>query len=240
LIQGNFGKKGNFELVVREGNKLRHYWRNNDASGLPWNKGVLFSDHITYDPSFIQGNFGKKGNFELLTIRGKCLTHFWRDNQASGFPWHENLCHPVVPLGTPPSASVKEKFLKWFPNLRNFHITAPASVNYNCIAWSVGITNQWIWPGNTVAVFDKFYKSHGWKPSANGRREYQKRKVALWADTSGCTHGSRETYDCDWHESKCGSAERIMHDKFQMQGGFYGKIIKYYEKYDPNANLDLS
>ena len=240
LIQSNFGGKGNFELVVKEGNKLRHYWRNNDASGFPWHKTVLFSDHITYQPSFIQGNFGSQGNFELLTIRGECLTHFWRNNQVSGFPWHENLCHPVVPLGAPPTASEKTKFLGWFPNLHNFHITAPATYNYNCISWSVGVTNQWLWPGNTVTAFDAFYASYGWVPSTSGEREYQKRKVALWADASGCTHGSRETYNCDWHESKCGPAERIMHDKFQMQDGVYGKIIKYYEKYDPNANLDLS
>ncbi len=53
-------------------------------------------------------------------------------------------------------------------------------------------------------------------------------------------HMALATYDCDWHESKCGMFERIMHDKFQMQGGKYGNIIKYYEKYDPNANLDLA
>ena len=46
LIQGNFGNKGNFEVLVREGVKLRHYWRNNDAAGLPWNKGVLFGDGV--------------------------------------------------------------------------------------------------------------------------------------------------------------------------------------------------
>jgi hypothetical protein len=30
-----------------------------------------------------------------------------------------------------------------------------------------------------------------------------------------------------------------MHDDFQMEGGDYGRIVKYYEKYDPSANLDL-
>ena len=241
MIQGKFGDRGNFELAVREGNKLRHYWRANDASGLPWHKGVLFGDHITYQPSFIQGNFGDRGNFELLTKRGNCLVHFWRNNDASGLPWSGEIqTHAVVPCGTPPTAAEKAKFLGWFPNLRNWHITAPSTGGYNCIAWSVGVTNQWLWPGNTVTIFDTFYASYGWTPSANGRREYRKRKVALWADASGCTHGSPETHDCDWHESKCGSAERIMHDKFQMQGGSYGNIIKYYEKHDPNANLHLA
>ena len=79
--------------------------------------------------------------------------------------------------------------------------------------------------------------------SSSGAREYKKRKVALWAmnsDPNDCQHGSRETVDCDWHESKCGGLERIVHDKRQMEGGDYGVIIKYYEKADPNANLDLA
>ncbi|MCJ7516326.1 MAG: hypothetical protein MUO89_10290 [Dehalococcoidia bacterium] len=241
MIRSNFGTKGNFEVVVREGNRLRHYWRNNDASGFPWNQGPLFSDHITEQPCLIQSNFGTKGNFELITKRGNCLVHFWRNNDASGYPWSDEIqMHAVVPLGSPPSSEQKTRFLGAFPNLRNWNITAPSSGAYNCIAWSVGITNQWLWPGNTVAAFDAFYAYYGWTPSANGKREYGKRKVALWAIASSCTHGSRETYNCDWPESKCGSWERIMHDKFQMQGGYYGNIIKYYEKSAPNANTDLA
>ena len=227
--------------MVREGDRLRHYWRHNDVPGLPWKKGVLFGDKFSSTPALIQSSFGNIGNFELLIMRGNCLTHFWRNNDVSGFPWSEEIqTHAVVPLGEPPTSEQRTRFLGWFPNLRNFHITGPSTWTYNCIAWSVGITDEWIWPGNTVAVFDAFYASHGWTPSTNGKREYQKRKVALWADNSGCQHGSRETYDCDWHESKCGSAERIMHDKFQMEGGGYGNIIKYYEKHDANSNLDLA
>lgn len=240
LIQGNFGRHGNFELVVRERGKLRHYWRNNDKSDLPWMRGPSFSDHITGTPSLIQGNFGRKGNFELLTQRGDCLVHYWRNNRSSPYPWRgEQFLHAVVPEGAPPSASKKSQFLGYFPNLRNWSIVAPATTAYNCISWSVGVTDEWLWPGNTVAAFDQFYASYGWTPSANGDREYKKRKVALWADDTGCTHGSRVTYDCEWNESKCGSLDRIMHDKFQMEGGSYGKIIKYYEKSDPSANLDL-
>jgi hypothetical protein len=241
LIQSTFGNIGNFEVVVREGNRLRHYWRDNDSPSHPWHTNPLFSDQIINKPSLIQSSFGNHGNFEILTKRGNCLVHFWRSNDAAGFPWSEEIqTHAVVPLGSPPTPAQKSKFLGWFPNLRNFTITAPATGIYNCISWSVGISSEWLWPGDTVAAFDAFYTSYGWTSSASGKREYQKRKVALWADTSGCTHGSRETYDCDWHESKCGPAERIMHDKFQMQDGGYGNIIKYYEKYDPNANLDLA
>ena len=241
MIQSTFGNMGNFELFVREGEGLRHYWRNNDAPGRPWNKGVVFCDLITSGPFFIQSHFGNPGNFELIAKRGNCLVHFWRNNNLPGLPWsEERQTHAVVPLGETPSAAKREQFLGYFPYLRNWHITAPATTSYNCISWSVGITNEWLWPGSSVSAFDTFYASYGWSPSSNGNREYQKRKIALWAVNSSCTHGSRETHDCNWHESKCGSLDRIMHDRFQMQNGTYGKIIKYYEKYDANANLDLA
>jgi hypothetical protein len=241
LIQSNFGYNGNFEVVYEENGRLRHYWRDNTAGSLPWRRGVRFSDHITHPPSLIQGNFGLKGNFELFTKRGKCWVHFWRNNSKNGYPWSDEvLVHAVTPIGTTPTASQKQAFLDAFPSLRVFKITAPWSYVYNCISWTVGVTNDWLWPGSTVAAFDQFYGSYGWSTSSNGNREYKKRKIALWAQNSSCTHGSLQYTGCDWHESKCGSMERIIHDKFQMQGGSYGKVIKYYEKSDPNANLDLA
>jgi len=241
FIQGNFGKRGNFELLCVEKGRLRHYWRNNDASGYPWIRGPVFSDHITYTPSLIQGNFGAKDNFEVFTKRGKCWVHFWRYNDRSTYPWSDEIqVHAVRPIGTKPTVSEFNSFTGYFPNLRNFNITAPYSRTYNCISWTVGVTNAWLWPGSSVANFDAFYAGYGWSPSSNGNREYRRRKIALWAIGSACQHGSLEYIACDWHESKCGSLERIIHDKRQMEGGSYGEIIKYYEKYDTNANLDLA
>lgn len=146
------------------------------------------------------------------------------------------------PQGTPPTASQKTTIEGYFPNLQTWSVTGPSTGAYNCIAWSVGITNQWLWPGSTVADFDLFYASHGWSVSANGNREYSKRKVALYAnnsDPNDCTHGSRETHNCRWDESKLGSLERIMHIRTELEGGYYGDVIRYYEKQDTNANLDL-
>jgi hypothetical protein len=35
-----------------------------------------------------------------------------------------------------------------FPGLRGmgYQVTSPATRNYNCIAWAVGVTTQWWWP----------------------------------------------------------------------------------------------
>jgi len=169
--------------------------------------------------------------------------------------WLRKIIHLIVcvfgpkpPKGDPPTTKQKTRFQNWFPNLKTWSVTGPAtggywvSGSYNCIAWSVGVTDDWLWPGNTVQDFDAFYASYGWTISDSCERKYKKRKVALYAynsDPNDCTHGSRETHDCSWHESKCGGAERIMHIKSELEGGDYGSIIRCYEKQDSKANLDL-
>lgn len=149
---------------------------------------------------------------------------------------------PKPPRGDPPTASQKVTFEALWPNLKTWSVTGPATGQYNCIAWSVGITDEWLWPGDTVQAFDEFYARHGWTVSSSCEREHKKRKVALYAmnsDPNDCKHGSRETHDCGWHESKCGSLKRIMHIRAEMEGGVYGDIIRCYEKQADNANLDL-
>jgi hypothetical protein len=40
-------------------------------------------------PSLIQSRYGGRGNFELVVGRAEGgLGHYWRDNDAPGFPWH--------------------------------------------------------------------------------------------------------------------------------------------------------
>ena len=149
---------------------------------------------------------------------------------------------PKPPRGSAPGASLSAVFQGYWPRLRTWSVTGPRTGQYNCISWSVGVTDQWLWPGGTTADFDAFYASYGWTVSSSCNREYKKRKVALYAmnsDPQDCTHGSRETHDCGWHESKCGGLEKIMHIRTEMEGGVYGDVIKCYEKRDKTANLDL-
>jgi len=157
---------------------------------------------------------------------------------------HVIFCYlgPKPPRGSTPTSTQKSTIEGYFPRLKTWSVTGAMTGSYNCIAWSVGIMDQWLWPGSTVADFDAFYASYGWSVSANGNREYKKRKVALYADNSNpndCTHGSREIHDCGWDESKLGSLERIMHIRTELEGGSYGNIIRYYEKPDNAANLDI-
>jgi hypothetical protein len=169
FIQSTSGKQGNFEIIVPEGGSLVHYWRDNDASGVPWHQGDYLvkepppmvealasttvrgaallqsrqgnlevvawlhskptkagafggggtaeTDYlasfyrdattlkwygpieimvdgnpiagVTGSPAFIQSTSGKQGNFEMIVPEGGSLVHYWRDNDASGVPWHQ-------------------------------------------------------------------------------------------------------------------------------------------------------
>ena len=63
-------------------------------------------------------------------------------------------------------------------------VTGEATGVYNCISWTVGVVNRWIWPGNTLAQFDAFYQGFGLARCANG-------PIAAWGfSPSGMTHGS--------------------------------------------------
>jgi hypothetical protein len=93
LIQGRFGTRGNFEVVVPlASGGLAHFWRNNDAPNLPWHGPTRFGSNDGYHAvALIQSNFstagGGPGNLEVLAQTGDRLHHYWRDD-VNPFPWH--------------------------------------------------------------------------------------------------------------------------------------------------------
>jgi hypothetical protein len=122
LLQGTFNIPGNLELVVRMSptlgeDRLFSFFR--DASG--WHGPVaIVADGqpiigVTGNPTFIQSSFGKKGNFEMVVPLGNRLAHYFRDNDAPGFPWHgpfvffdSTLHSPRVGAGGPVPAPVPQ------------------------------------------------------------------------------------------------------------------------------------
>lgn len=111
-------------------------------------------------------------------------------------------------------------------------VSAEATRVYNCLAWSLGISNAWVWPWLpwdrkvTKAEFDALYKSHGFKP-ASGSGPIAAFGNALSDMThgaiSGAGHGPR------W-ESKLGEQIRIQHGMSEMEGGSYGKVQGFYDQ----------
>ena len=108
-------------------------------------------------------------------------------------------------------------------------VTGEATDVYNCLAWTLGITNSWVWPWSRPPVskqqFDVLYRSHGFDPAAAGT-------IAAFGNSgnqmthgaiSGAGHGPR------W-ESKAGEWLRFQHGLGEMEGGNYGKTQGYYTK----------
>lgn len=100
LVQSAFASvQGTLEAIVRytpplnpTNGWLGYYYRDN--STLQWaGPFALRADGqeirgVTGDPAFFQGPYGTEGNFELVVPRGNGISRYWRDNSASGYPWH--------------------------------------------------------------------------------------------------------------------------------------------------------
>jgi hypothetical protein len=123
------------------------------------------------------------------------------------------------------TASEKTVFHNDFPLLDvDFTIVTdePSGV-YNCISWTVGVTNYWHWPGSKLTDFDNFYNQFGLQRKTKGF-------VAAWgANDNAMTHGcvSGPTHGPCW-ESKCGSLARIQHCLNELNGPVYQHVIAYY------------
>lgn len=143
--------------------------------------------------------------------------------------------------------------LTW-PNLIHceWSITGEATNIYNCIAWSVGITNKWIGMigppndpyelgdefmdrdyGDNDGVFepsdvDAFYNEKGYV-TASGPNDAD---VMYYSGFHGAKKKNCNCGDNKWimFESKCGDWARIEHVYNQLDGSGYGNPIKYYKK----------
>lgn len=124
--------------------------------------------------------------------------------------------------------SEKKEYKQVFPKLNTNRavVTGEATKQYNCISWTIGVTSRWIWPGENISDFDKFYKnSLGYKRSSDG-------PIAAWGHSksrmehgciSGPGHGPR------W-ESKTGSGLRFQHGLNELVGSVYGRVVQFYNK----------
>src|SRR5262249_6661993 len=74
FIQGSFGDVGNFELLVPQGEVIRHLFRDNTEFGAPWH--LIKDQELRYPPGtvvkavrLVQSDFlgdGTHGNFEVI------------------------------------------------------------------------------------------------------------------------------------------------------------------------------
>jgi C1A family cysteine protease len=89
FIQGNYGKPGNFEVVVRtRDGRLAHWWRQ-DGAPWTWSESTRFASNVAFSgASLIQSNYGTQGNLELVCVlESGQMQHCWRDDDH-GMAWH--------------------------------------------------------------------------------------------------------------------------------------------------------
>lgn len=84
LIQSSYG---NLELVVRNGDEIRHYWRRGTSDD--WQGGTRITRNARGAPGFTQSSFGTVGDFQVVFPRegGRGLVHLHRQNDVPGLPW---------------------------------------------------------------------------------------------------------------------------------------------------------
>jgi hypothetical protein len=121
----------------------------------------------------------------------------------------------------------KQRFVGYFPSLNvdQAVVTGEASTVYNCISWTVGVSDRWLWPGSSIADFDTFYRGFGFVQAGDG-------PIAAWGhSTSSMTHGSVSGpgHGPRW-ESKCGSDLRIQHGLNELVGSSYGRVVAFYRR----------
>ena len=127
----------------------------------------------------------------------------------------------------PMTSAEKRRFLGYFPNLNvdQAVVTGEMSPVYNCISWTVGITDRWLWPGGSIGDFDTFYQGFGFVRSSDG-------PIATWGhSTTNMTHGcvSGPGHGPRW-ESKCGADLRIQHGLNELTGASYGRVVAFYRR----------
>jgi hypothetical protein len=125
------------------------------------------------------------------------------------------------------TAAEKRRFRTYFPNLDvdKAVVTGGASAVYNCISWTVGLKDRWLWPGDSLAAFDAFYRGFGFVRAGDG-------PIAAWGrSTSAMTHAciSGPRHGPRW-ESKCGADLRIQHGLRELAGGSYGRVVAFYRR----------
>jgi hypothetical protein len=124
-----------------------------------------------------------------------------------------------------------------FPRLlpENHRLASPPTLDYNCIAWAAGDTENWWQPGvhwptavpaneYGLGVLEEAFRAMGYEPCDDARLEAGFEKVALYGDKVLYTHAARQLPSGRW-TSKLGKGEDIEHDTpDDVAGGSYGEV----------------
>ena len=105
FCQDTYGQSNgnpNFEVVVPEGDKLVHYWRDNTDGNLPWYSGGIVTDKAgpIDSATLIQSSFDQ--NLEVLTQENTgSIYHYYRYKDGNKLRWFRGPCLKVTELDHP-------------------------------------------------------------------------------------------------------------------------------------------
>jgi hypothetical protein len=124
-----------------------------------------------------------------------------------------------------------------FPSLGSeYEVLAPGTSTYNCIAWSLGNTKEWVWPGNTVKAFDQLNGKYGYQKMSkmDFRLQPGVEKIVLYGKVVNgrtvATHQARQMADGTW-TSKMGKMAVIRHAApDSLDGPDYGHPVAVYSR----------
>jgi hypothetical protein len=128
-----------------------------------------------------------------------------------------------------------------FPRLQSsgYRVTSPPDDVYNCIAWAVGVTGAWWWPGDpertywpadvprepTLARIRLLFATLGYEECVGTEHEAGFEKVAIFSSpVAKPTHVARQLASGRW-TSKLGESEDIEHELRDLEGEVYGLVV---------------
>lgn len=196
--------------------------------------------------AFTVGNdiYFNQGQYNPNSAEGKRLlahelTHTLQQGKSSTIRRSPLDC--TVLGGRPPSQAEETSIVGNFPNLKSgeWCILGDRDGSYNCHAYSAGkdgilgratIERNW-GDGKRPLIeseMDEMYlATRGLLGKSTGASDA---KVAVFTKDGVVKHSAKlvETPYGLMAESKLGGHELILHDLFQLEGGFYGNITRYY------------
>ncbi|WP_426749208.1 DUF6209 family protein [Myxococcus sp. Y35] len=153
----------------------------------------------------------------------------------------QNFRFDVAPARDDADPSWKAEMLrsKSFPNLTEdkFVGIGPSTQRYNCIAWTLGVRDEWVWPGTKVEDFDKLYADQGFKPldEVDLSHDPNLEKVVIYGLKRKTGSGEIEvTHGALMDEqgrftSKIGTQPLIRHNSADdLSGPSYGEPVRVY------------
>ena len=143
-------------------------------------------------------------------------------------------------MATPPDPEQISRLQNLFPRLAHFAIRGPATVQYNCVAWALGITTDWWWPGNLscwpirqrtarLEGFIAAFAAVGFEECAAPEIEPGYEKIALYTRGGFPMHVARIESALLW-SSKIGGAELIEHEPSALDGNEFGLPTHFFRR----------